>query len=106
MTELISKALLVAVVVLAGVLLFGPYEAFLEGLIARVIVVTVVVGFLMYPRREVFYVRTTIGLFKEPWPKPHPCPSSCVVREIGKLMGAGSQVTAKVVNQARVQVTM
>jgi len=58
--ELISRALLLAVVVLAGVLLFTPHEAFLEGAIALVIVVAVVVGFLMYPRREVFYVRTTI----------------------------------------------
>jgi len=62
MTELISKALLVAVVLLAGVLLFSPYEAFLEGFIALVIVAAVVVGFLMCPRREVFYVRTTIAL--------------------------------------------
>jgi hypothetical protein len=62
MTELISRALLVAVVVFAGVLLFSPYEAFLEGFIALVIVAAVVVGFLMYPRREVFYVRTSIGL--------------------------------------------
>jgi hypothetical protein len=62
MTELISRALLVAVVVLAWVLLFSPYEAFLEGFIALVIVVAVVVGFLMYPRKEVFYVRTTIQL--------------------------------------------
>lgn len=62
MTELISRALIVAVVVLAGVLLFSPYEAFLEGFITLVIVVAVIVGFLMYPRREVFYVRTTIRL--------------------------------------------
>jgi uncharacterized membrane-anchored protein len=56
--ELISRALLLGVVVLAGVLLFSPYEAFLEGFIAFVIVAAVVVGFLMYPRTEVFYVRT------------------------------------------------
>lgn len=62
MTELISKALLVAVVVFAAVLLFSAYEAFLEGFIALVLVAAVVIGFLMYPRREVFYVRTTIGL--------------------------------------------
>ena len=62
--ELISKALLLGVVVLAGVLLFNPYEAFLEGFIALVIVAAVVVGFLMYPCREVFYVRTTIRLIR------------------------------------------
>ena len=55
MTELVSRALLVAVVVLAGVLLFSPYEAFLEGLIALVIVTAVVVGFLMYPRKCSMY---------------------------------------------------
>ncbi len=62
--ELISRALLLGVVVIAGVLLFSPYEAFLEGLIALVIVAAVVVGFLMYPRREVFYVRTAIRLIR------------------------------------------
>ncbi len=60
--EIISRALLLAVAVLAGVLLFSPYEAFLEGLIAFVIVAAVVVGFLMYPRTEVFYVRTALKL--------------------------------------------
>jgi hypothetical protein len=62
--ELISKALLLGVVVLAGALLFGPYEAFLEGFIAFVIVAVVAVGFLMYPRTEVFYVRTTLRLIR------------------------------------------
>src|SRR5260370_42550764 len=60
--ELISKALFLGVVVLAGLLLFSPYEAFLEGFIAFVIVAAVVVGFLMYPRTEVFYVRTAVPL--------------------------------------------
>ena len=55
MLELIFRALIVAVVVLAAVLLFTPVEPFLEGFIALVIVVAVVVGFFMYPRREVFY---------------------------------------------------
>lgn len=62
--ELISRALLLGVVVLAGVLLFSPYEAFLEGFIAFAMVAAVVVGFLMYPRREVFYVRTTVRLIR------------------------------------------
>jgi hypothetical protein len=62
--ELISRALLLGVVVLAGVLLFSPYQAFLEGFVAFVIVAAVVVGFLMYPRTEVFYVRTTSRLIR------------------------------------------
>lgn len=62
--ELISRALLLGVVVLAGVLLFSQYEAFLEGFIALAIVAAVVAGFLMYPRREVFYVRTTVRLIR------------------------------------------
>jgi hypothetical protein len=62
--ELISRALLLGVVVLAAVLLFTPYEAFLEGSIAFVIIAAVVVGFLMYPCTEVFYVRTTLRLIR------------------------------------------
>lgn len=58
--ELISRVLVLGVVILAGVLLFSPYEAFFEGLIAFAMFGGVVVGFLMYPRREVFYVRTTV----------------------------------------------
>jgi hypothetical protein len=53
---------LVVVVILAGVLLFTPYEAVLEGVIASVMVTAVVAGFLMHPRKEVFYVRTTVPL--------------------------------------------
>lgn len=64
MMELIFRALLLRVAVLAAVLLFTPYEAFLEGFIALAIVAAVVVGFLMYPRREVFYVRTAILLIQ------------------------------------------
>jgi hypothetical protein len=60
--EIISRAVLIGVVILAGVLLFTPFEAFLEGALAFVMVAAVVVGFLMYPRREVFYVRTTVRL--------------------------------------------
>jgi uncharacterized membrane-anchored protein len=64
MLELIFRALIVVVVVLAGVLLFSPYEAVLEGFVALLIVAAVVVGFLMYPRRDVFYVRTTVRLIR------------------------------------------
>ena len=58
--ELLSRAAIFCVVILAGVLLFTPYEAFLEGLIAFAIVTAAVVGFVMHPRREVFYVRTAV----------------------------------------------
>jgi hypothetical protein len=51
---------LLVVVVLAGALLFTPYEAALEGVIAVVVVMAVLAGFLMHPRREVFYVRTAL----------------------------------------------
>jgi hypothetical protein len=60
--ELISRTVLLGIVVLAGVLLFTPFEAFLEGLMAFAIVTACVVGFLMHPRREVFYVRTSVRL--------------------------------------------
>jgi hypothetical protein len=53
---------LVVVVVLAAVLLFTPYEAVLEGVIAFVLLGTLVAGFLMHPRRDVFYVRTAVPL--------------------------------------------
>jgi hypothetical protein len=53
---------LIAVAILAGVFLLTPYEAFLEGSMAVVIVAATIVGFLMHPRREVFYVRTAMRL--------------------------------------------
>jgi hypothetical protein len=60
--ELISRIVFVGVFVLAGVLLFTPYEPFLEGVIALVIIAAAVAGFSMHPRREVFYVRTSVRL--------------------------------------------
>lgn len=53
---------LFAVAILAGIFLLTPYEAFLEGGMAVVIVGATIVGFLMHPRRDVFYVRTTVRL--------------------------------------------
>ena len=59
----ITLVLVIAIVAgLAGILLFTPYEAFLEGAIALAIIVAAAVGFLMHPRREVYYVRTTVRL--------------------------------------------
>lgn len=58
--DLISRVFLLGVALLAALLLFTPYESFLEGVVAGVMVVAVLVGFLIYPRREVFYVRTAV----------------------------------------------
>ncbi len=58
--DLIYRAVLLCVLVFAGALLLTPYEAFLEGAIAIIIVTAVAVGFLMFPRKDVFYVRTTV----------------------------------------------
>lgn len=60
----ITTVLLLGVAALAAVFLFGAYEAYLEGFIAFAIVAAVVVGFLMYPRTEVFYVRTAVPLIR------------------------------------------
>src|SRR5277367_7162441 len=60
--EDISKVLVVCVFIIAGVLLFTPYEAVLEGVIAILLVAAVVLGFLLHPRKELFYVRTTLRL--------------------------------------------
>jgi len=40
-------------------MLFTPYEAILEGAVALAIVATVLVGFLIQPRTELYYVRTS-----------------------------------------------
>jgi hypothetical protein len=58
--DVISRVLILGVFLLAGVLLFSPYEAWLEGTIALACVFAVIVGFSMHPRREVFYVRTAV----------------------------------------------
>lgn len=57
-----SWPFLIAIAILAGVFLLTPYEAFVEGGIAFVIVVAAVTGFLMPPQRDVFYVRTNVRL--------------------------------------------
>jgi hypothetical protein len=60
--EDISRILLLGVAMLAGVLLFSPYESILEGVVAFAFVAAVVLGFLLPPRREVYYVRTSVRL--------------------------------------------
>jgi len=57
--EEISRILFLCVAVLAAVLLFTPYEAVLEGVVALAIVAAVLLGFFLHPRKEVYYVRTT-----------------------------------------------
>jgi hypothetical protein len=59
--ELLIPVLFVVVIV-AGVSLFTPYEAFLEVSVALAIVLGVVVGFLIHPRKDVYYVRTSVRL--------------------------------------------
>jgi len=60
--ELISRVLLLGLVILAAVLLFTPYEAALEVILAVAIVSAVVFGFMLRSRRDVFYVRTSVRL--------------------------------------------
>lgn len=60
--DLISRAVLIGVIILAGALLFTPYEAALEGVIALALLTAALVGFLIQPRRDVFYVRTAVRL--------------------------------------------
>lgn len=57
--EEISRIVFLGVAVLAAALLFTPYEAVLEGVVALSIVAAVLLGFFLHPRKEVYYVRTT-----------------------------------------------
>jgi len=60
--EEISKLLIVAVWITFGVFLFTPYEAVLETILAFLLMAAVVLGFCLHPRRDIFYVRTTVRL--------------------------------------------
>jgi len=60
--EEISKILIVGVWITSGVLLFTPYEAVLETILALLLFAAVLLGFFLHPRRDVFYVRTTVRL--------------------------------------------
>jgi hypothetical protein len=57
--ELLIPVLFVVALV-AGVSLFTPYEAFVEVSVALAIVLAVVIGFLIHPRRDIYYVRTSV----------------------------------------------
>ena len=59
--ELLIPVLFVVALV-AGVSLFTPYEAFVEVSVALAIVLAVVVGFLIHPSRDIYYVRTSVRL--------------------------------------------
>lgn len=60
--EPISKIAVVGVFVLALALLFTPYEPLFEGAIALIILGAATTGFVIHPRRDVFYVRTSVPL--------------------------------------------
>jgi hypothetical protein len=60
--EDISKILIVAFWITAGVLLFTSYEAVLETILALLLFAAVLLGFFLHPRRDAFYVRTTVRL--------------------------------------------
>jgi hypothetical protein len=57
-----SRTLVAGIAILAAFLLFTPYESVLEGVVAFAIVAAVLLGFLLHPRKEVFYVRTSVRL--------------------------------------------
>jgi hypothetical protein len=54
--------LILGLVILAAVLLFTPYEAVLEVILAVAIVAAVGFGFMLRSRRDIFYVRTSVRL--------------------------------------------
>ena len=56
----ISKIVVAGVLVLALALLFTPYEPLLEGAIALIMLAAAIAGFVMHPRRDVYYVRTSV----------------------------------------------
>ncbi|MGA3300980.1 MAG: hypothetical protein ABSD87_12890, partial [Candidatus Acidiferrales bacterium] len=56
----IARVLLLGVLILAAAFLFTPYEAILEGILAIILVAAVVLGFTLYPLRDVFHLRTTL----------------------------------------------
>jgi hypothetical protein len=60
--EEISRILLLGLAMLAAIFLSTPYEPVLEVVVALAFIAAVVLGFLMYPRKEVFYVRTSIQI--------------------------------------------
>jgi hypothetical protein len=58
----------VGVAVLIAVLLLPSYEAILAGLAAIALVAVVVVGFLLRPRKEIFYLPTTLVISEPDFP--------------------------------------
>src|ERR1700735_3843881 len=58
----ISRILLLGLALLAALFLTTPYEPVLKVVVAVAFVAAVVLGFLLYPRKEVFYVRTSVQI--------------------------------------------
>ena len=58
----------VGVAVLVAALLLPSYEAILAGLAAIALVAVVVAGFLLRPRKEIFYLRTTLVISEPDFP--------------------------------------
>jgi len=56
------------VVVLVAALLLPSYEPILAGLAAIVMVAVVVLGFLFRPRKDMFYLRTTLVVSEPDYP--------------------------------------
>jgi hypothetical protein len=61
----ISRILLLRLAMLAAIFLSIPYEPVLEVAVALAFVAAVLLCFLLHPRKEVFYVRTT-GQLRDP----------------------------------------
>jgi hypothetical protein len=59
---------ILGVAVLVAALLLPAYEAILAGLAAIAMVAVVVVGFLLRPRKEMFYLRTTLVVSEPDFP--------------------------------------
>ncbi len=60
--ELIWRTVLLGAWIVAGAITFYSGEAVLEGVLAIILVGAVLLGFLLHPRKEVFYVRTAVQL--------------------------------------------
>jgi hypothetical protein len=60
-----SRFLFVGICAVAFILFFTPFEGVFEGILAFVLIATVVLGFSLQPNKEVYYVQTTRRL-REP----------------------------------------
>jgi hypothetical protein len=58
--EDILRVLFVGLALIAAVLLFTSYEALYEAIVAGTFVAAVIVGFAMFPRKDVYYLKTRV----------------------------------------------